>query len=323
MNPMTIRRAVLLAVPVIAIGLPLFAAAHSIPYFGPILEDGWNNCPLGWAAVIMTINNIITIALTLAISIVAPVMLAYSGFLLVTNAFNPSAKEEAKKMLTNTIIGIVIALAAWLIIDALMAVLYHPTDPGLAGQTWSSLISSGNVGELCIPVESILHQAPNGGLVTGASATSTVSVVPPSTTPANEAAVRQQFELAGVSVNKAACDPYDKNGVTSPGCTNVGGMLPSTVQQVINIKNSCGGCSVVVSGGSEAGHAPGPHSHGTGYKVDIRANSSLNAFLKGLTYVGVRTGDHSGPAYTDSCKQNQYVQESDHWDITVLGACSL
>ncbi|MFA7302303.1 MAG: pilin [Candidatus Paceibacterota bacterium] len=295
--------------------------ARSIPDFGPILEDGWNLCPLSWSAVIMTINNVITLSITLAIVFVAPVMIAYSGFLLVTNAFNPGAKADAKKILTNTILGIVIALAGWMIVDALMAVLYHPTDLGLAGKTWSELITGGSI-PVCIPAASILRQASNGANVVGESATGVVTVIPPSQAPASETAVRQQLASAGVQVNRpTACSPYNANGVTG-GCTNVGGMLPSTVDQVISIKRACGGCTVIVTGGSEAGHASGAHSHGLGYKVDLGLNGTLNAFLQRLELTGQRGGDSGGPIRKDSCG-NEYVQESSHWDITVFRTCAL
>ena len=67
--------------------LALPAAAHaSIPFFGPIIDPqnaGWNLCPLGWGAVITVINNIIELLITLAIVLVAPITIAYAGFLLV------------------------------------------------------------------------------------------------------------------------------------------------------------------------------------------------------------------------------------------------
>lgn len=97
------------------------------------------------------INNIIELLLTLAIVFVAPLMIAYAGFLYVVNPFDPSGISKAKGILTNTIIGIVIALAGWMIVDAVMAALYDPSVN--AGKTWSSLIFSS--GPVCLPQQGV------------------------------------------------------------------------------------------------------------------------------------------------------------------------
>jgi hypothetical protein len=127
--------------------LPVVAHA-AIPFFGPIIQKGVSvigdsqTCPLGWGAVINVVNNIISFLITIAIVFVAPVMIAYAGFLYVWNPMNPSGIAKAKSMLTNIVVGIVVALAAWMIVDAVMAVLYNPTD---IKSTWSNLIMSGGI----------------------------------------------------------------------------------------------------------------------------------------------------------------------------------
>jgi hypothetical protein len=300
--------------------LPHIAQA-SIPFFGPIVPDEINRCAAGWGAVIMIINRTIEFLITLIIVFIAPVMIAYAGFLFVVNPVNASGKEQAKKVLWNTVVGLVIALAGWLIVDAVMAVLYKPPSGSTWG-AWSSLVTSG--GEAYCLIQEASLQNLNQGQISGASETGVISVVPPTTEPASEGLIRQQFASAGVQINHpTACNPYNTNGVTN-GCTNVGNMLPATVSQVIALKNACGGgCVVMITGGSEAGHASGIYSHGAGYKVDLAVTSSaLNNFLQRLPLSGQRGGDSGGPIRKDTCG-NQYVQESNHWDITVLRTCSL
>jgi hypothetical protein len=126
--------------------LPHFAHA-AIPFFGPIIPAATNVCPAGWGMLITVVNNVISLLITLAIVFIAPLMIAYSGFLFVINPYDPSGVSKAKGILTNTIIGIVVALASWMIVDAIMAVLYNPSS---AGGTWSSLITSGT-GLECLP----------------------------------------------------------------------------------------------------------------------------------------------------------------------------
>ncbi len=306
-----------LALTAILFVLPYTALAETvrIPFFGPIVPDAINRCPASFAMFIDVINRIILFSLTIGIVFVAPIMIAYAGFLMVVNPFNSAGIQKAKDIMLHTVVGIVIALAGWLIVAALMAVLYSPTN-GL--KAWNTIISSGGL-DACLKQEGALLQL-NQGQVTGSTATGELTVVPPSTAPASEAAIRQQFAAAGVGVNKPACNPYNLNGVVN-GCTNVGNMRPNTVAQVIGIKTSCKGCVVTVTGGSEAGHASGDLSHGAGYKVDLRLEPTLNTYLQSMESIGKRTGDSLGDAYTDKCRNNQYVKESSHWDITVKSSC--
>ncbi len=144
-----------------SLALPLVAQA-GIPFFGPIIEPNISNiatnsqyCPLGWGAVIVVINNIISLLITLAIVFVAPLMIAWAGFLLVVNPVNAGGKEEAKKILTNTVVGIVLALAGYMIVAALMAVLYDSRE---VGKTWTQLITSGGL-DPCMEIAGSLNQA--------------------------------------------------------------------------------------------------------------------------------------------------------------------
>lgn len=150
-----------------SLALPLIASAHAIPYFGPIIEERWNICPLGWNAVILVVNNIIVIALTLIITFLAPIMIAYSGFLYVVNPVNPAAKAKAKSILTNTIVGLVIALAAWLIVDAVMVALL---GQGKGVAFWTSMITSS--GDPC------LEQSGSGARSVSSGTPSALNVAP-------------------------------------------------------------------------------------------------------------------------------------------------
>lgn len=285
---------------------PLVASA-AIPFFGPIIDGKIldQTCPLGWGAVIVVINNLISFLLTIAIVFVAPIMIAYSGFLFVVNPVNAGGKEQAKKILTNTIVGIVIALAGWLIVDAIMAVLY---DKDKFGKTWSELITSGTA-NICIPLAGSLRQAvpPVPG----------VTVAPPVT--GDEATVRTMLTAAGISINKPPCPANTRYQDVSGGCTTVGGLNSNTINQIIGIKNRCG--SVQVTGGNELGHADGGQSHTTGYKIDLATN--IDGCITGgsggyFSAAGARGGN---ARYLDSCG-NEYVRESSHWDITVTRDCS-
>ena len=183
--------------------LPL-AAYAAIPFFGPIIPTAYNTCAASWGLLITVVNNIISFLITIAIVFVAPLMIAYAGFLLVVNPVNAGGKEKAKSILLNTVVGIVIAMAGWLIVDAVMAVLYNPTA---VGKTWSQLIGSGGIPP-CIPLAGSLTSAAGQPPVTGVRATGPLST-PPSGTPgtACDPAVIQQAvpNLDPNKVNALAC----------------------------------------------------------------------------------------------------------------------
>ncbi len=181
--------------------------AHAaIPFFGPIIPNAANTCPAGWGLLIVVINRIISLLITLAIVFVAPIMIAYSGFLYVVNSVNPAGKEKARGILLNTIVGIVIALASWLIVDAIMAVLYNPSA---AGGTWYSLVSSDGA-PLCLSQAGSLvgsSAGPNMG-VTGV--TTSGNFLSFGTGACSAATVQQGAQLGGYNLtvsqaNTLAC----------------------------------------------------------------------------------------------------------------------
>ncbi len=195
-----------------SLALPLAAHAGGIPFFGPIIPNeqitingvvgNQNVCAAGWGMLVTVINNIISLLLTLAIVFVAPLMIAYSGFLFVINPVNAGGKEKAKEVLLNTVAGIVIALSAWMIVGAIMAVLYHPT--GSVGSTWSSLITGG--GDICIPLAGSLNQAVQTGIPTsGISGSGSLGAPPPgkANTACDPAAVQAAATTGGYTLTSA------------------------------------------------------------------------------------------------------------------------
>lgn len=136
-----------------------------IPFFGPIIPTDNNRCAASWAMLITVINNLISFALTFIIVFIAPIMIAYSGFLFVSNPYNSSGLSKAKSILQSTVVGIVVSLAAWMIVGAFMAVLY---DRGSVGQTWETLIMGG--GDLCLEIAAGLNQVEPGVGVSGIDA---------------------------------------------------------------------------------------------------------------------------------------------------------
>lgn len=204
-----------------SLALPL-AAHAAIPFFGPIIPDDINRCAAGWGAVIDVINRIISFSITIAIVFVAPLMIAYAGFLYVVNPVNASGISEAKKILTNTVVGIVIALSGWLIVDAIMAVLYNANAPvgatgGVLG-TWSSIVY-GDSSKLCLIQEGALNRlnqtvpgtgitgiGADGSVFTGGGGTLSTALSTSPGDPCNPATIMAAVPNASISqANLLAC----------------------------------------------------------------------------------------------------------------------
>lgn len=163
-------RALLLSlIPVVALALPLAAHATGIPFFATegIVPVGAQKCAANWTALFQTVQNLVAFIVTIAIVFIAPILIAYAGFLFVVNPANPSAKDKAKKVLSSTVLGIVVALAAWLIVDAVLVAL---TGSGKGVSYWTALFDTSGQGP-CLDVATKLNQGAIGATTPGVGVT--------------------------------------------------------------------------------------------------------------------------------------------------------
>ncbi|MEZ4200671.1 MAG: pilin [Candidatus Paceibacterota bacterium] len=72
--------------------------------------------------VVRLANRVINFLVQLLV-VLGTIALVISGFKLVTSGGDQAAMESAKKMFTNVVIGLIIVLAAWLIIDTVLKML--------------------------------------------------------------------------------------------------------------------------------------------------------------------------------------------------------
>ncbi len=95
---------------VAALALP-FATVQAISYVDPSQSLG-----LGTADLRTTVTNIINWVLGL-LGIIAVIMILYGGFIWLTAAGNEENVTKAKNILSAAIIGLVIVLLAWAIVN--------------------------------------------------------------------------------------------------------------------------------------------------------------------------------------------------------------
>ena len=112
---------------------------------------------------------------------------------------------------------------------------------------------------------------------------SSASPAPPSAVSHSSAA--SQFSAAGISwTSSGGCS--DPN---NPTCTSFEGIRQATIDGAITLKNASG-CSLLITGGTETGHAGGTYSHANGYKLDFSRTSCLTSWVHNTyTYIGLRS----------------------------------
>lgn len=121
--------------------LPMPVAAQ----FGPIVPEVCRTCACGFGGVLAIIQNVVNFIIGIAI-IFATIIMVWAGGLYILSAANPESRSTANKMLINAVIGLLIVLSAWLIVDFVMKTLY---DNGSEFGPWNSILLSGT-GDNCI-----------------------------------------------------------------------------------------------------------------------------------------------------------------------------
>ncbi|TDC64366.1 hypothetical protein E1200_20490 [Actinomadura sp. GC306] len=95
-------------------------------------------------------------------------------------------------------------------------------------------------------------------------------------------------------------------------CTSFEKIRWGTIKGLVRFARSSG-CDIVVTGGTERGHASGALSHWNGYKADISPTRCVDEAIERYEYAGVR---EDGAKLYRSPDGALFAREKDHWDIT-------
>ena len=135
-----------------------------------------------------------------------------------------------------------------------------------------------------------------------------VAAAPPASA-VTQASAASQLSAAGISwTSSGGCTTR-----SNPTCTSFDGIRQATIDGAITLKRASG-CSLLITGGTEVGHASGTYSHYNGYKLDFPRTTCLTGWIHGTyTYIGLR-GD-GAPMYR-AASGNVYADEGNHWDVT-------
>jgi hypothetical protein len=111
--------------------LPFFVSAQGMPK--QIVPDKYNCRGEGGCdsicAVVELAQNVLNTAIFMAV-VLSAILFAYAGFKLLTAGGNTEVYAQGKKVFGNVLIGLIIILAGWIVIDTLMKSF---TGTGLTG----------------------------------------------------------------------------------------------------------------------------------------------------------------------------------------------
>lgn len=255
--------------------LPVGVLAQSglVPCDGP----DCNACYL-----VDTANTLVNFLIQM-LSVIGVIVLVVAGFRLVTSGGDAGAAQKAKEMFTNVIIGFVLVLAAWLIVDTILVVLTKSS--GL--EFWTNIECS----------EGVVTTAGEASALDGTESDPASIIAGKKYT---DAQARKVLSASGISVNKTISEGTSLEGVNR-----------ATINDAISLKESCA-CDITLTGVTEAGHSSG---HTNGAKYDIRLSNEVNSYIENTyTYTGVRS---DGAKTYLSPSGNVYAREGNHWDVLV------
>jgi hypothetical protein len=179
-----------------------------------------------------------------AVGIAAVLMLTIGGFFYMTSAGNTASAGTAKKIITDALLGLGMALLAYTILFII--------NPDLV-----------SVNVNLKPVETT-------GKITAGPAVPPKPISPGDTYTQAEAAAQLSSAGIGTTSSGNCSDPNNKS------CTSLEGIPKKAVDYLIQLKNGSG-CAFNITGGTEVGHK----SHGQGIgAVDITEADCLKPALK-------------------------------------------
>ena len=243
--------------------------------------------------VVQLAQNILTWVINIMASIIA-LIFVIGGIKMVMSAGDTGAVKQARKMITNSVIGFIILLTAWLIMDTVLKTFVN-----------EGALKEGGMGPWhqieCVPPPTYL-----AGTVTPPVGAGPGTGLAPGAERMTDTSAREMLSAAGIPVN--AQEPQ----------TSLEGMNVATVQDAINLKNACG-CDIIITGGTEDGHSTtGTMNHSTGFKYDIGLNPQVTDYIKtNYLPVGVRTD--GAAQYKNTTTGTVYALEGNHWDVVVGG----
>jgi len=199
-------------------------------------------------------QNLLVWFIKIMASVIA-VVVAIAGLKMVTAGGDVGKVSEAKGMMTNALIGFVILLSAWLIIDTVMKLVANPNASagGVKLGMWHTIECVAQPARTTTPTTTTTP-----GTVTTAPSTGGLS---------HTEAIAQ---LGGINVVSSG-NCTDR---TNRSCTSLEGFQPAALEKVKSVVSDCSGCNLQITAGTEVGHTNPCHVNGTCVDINCRGGCS-------------------------------------------------
>ncbi len=125
-------------------GFILLLALLALPLLSPqiafgadpgLVTCGYDGIDCNFCTFVEMVDRIIDF-LFIILTLVAVAVMMFAGFTLVLSQGNTEARSKATGMLTNVVVGFVMVMAAWLIVDTIMKMLI---DPDVGFGMWNEI----------------------------------------------------------------------------------------------------------------------------------------------------------------------------------------
>lgn len=296
---------------------PFTASAATANFFGPIISTECNcegqtgsggvtmaTAP-DYGCVLQTVQNLVNLTISLSV-IVAVFVIVLVSFQFMMSVTNPEAKTAAKQRLISVLVGMLLILSAWLIVDFVMKSLYDSSgDFG----PWNSILMDEDGENRCIqvaapppPLPSITVATPGAGTGTASTQTGTTDSTQVMADPDGQFS----YDSATVKSQRAHA-----SGALSSLLSCMAGKLPGNVGRISSISDSkivngaktfaqCRDEGNARFGGSCAHavnscHYGGRNCVGASYAVDFGDEENASVIIQAATQCGASDADvHNG-----------------------------
>lgn len=125
--------------------LPMVAKAQSaIPLFDrnwQLVPEACQSCPCGMGGILQLIQSVMNVAISFGL-VIFVLVIVVAGFSLLLTPTNPGGRMKARMIITNAMVGFVITISAWLIVDFVMKLIY---DGDTTFGPWNSILTGGDI----------------------------------------------------------------------------------------------------------------------------------------------------------------------------------
>lgn len=189
--------------------VPQAAFAANLPLFNPdftIVPEACHSCPCSFAGTLQLVQNVMNVMISFGVLIII-LVIVMAGFQFLMSASNPHGKEQAKGTFVKAIIGFLVVISAWLVVDFIMKTLYEP-DTEIDGKRfgpWNEIIRSDDA-NMCIEETGgvpIIDAGTIGGIVGGTNPGGTSGANCPAADPSG----MEQFPSSVVSGDAESAKP--------------------------------------------------------------------------------------------------------------------